>query len=48
MLKILAREIAKQQRRLGGDFAVAYAVVSRDVIWIELVVLEKNHLMQCL
>ena len=30
MLKIIGREIAKQQKRLGGDFAVAYAVVSRE------------------
>ena len=32
MLEILAREVARQQKRLGGDFAVAQAVVSRDVI----------------
>ena len=30
--KILCREIAKQKKRLGGDFAVALAVVSRYVI----------------
>ena len=32
MLKIVAREVANQQRRLGGDFAVAWAVVTRDAI----------------
>ena len=32
MLKIMCREIAKQKKRLGGDFAVAHAVVSRCVI----------------
>ena len=29
LLKIVCREIAKQKKRLGGDFAVAHAVVSR-------------------
>ena len=32
MLKIVAREVANQQRRLGGDFAVAQAVVTRDAV----------------
>ena len=32
LLKILCREIAKQKKRLGGDFGVALAVVSRYVI----------------
>ena len=32
LLKIMCREIAKQKKRLGGDFAVAHAVVSREVI----------------
>ena len=31
LLKIMCAEVAKQKRRLGGDFAVAHAVVSRDV-----------------
>ena len=31
LLKIMCDEIAKQKRRLGGDFAVAHAVVSRYV-----------------
>ena len=29
LLKIISKEIVKQRRRLGGDFAVAQAVVSR-------------------
>ena len=29
LLKIMCREISKQKRRLGGDFAVAHAVVTR-------------------
>ena len=29
LLKIMCREIAKQHRRLGGDFAVAHLVMSR-------------------
>ena len=29
MLKLMSREILKQKKRLGGDFAVAHAVVSR-------------------
>ena len=29
MLKIMCREISKQKKRLGGDFAVAHAVVTR-------------------
>lgn len=32
LLKIMCREITKQKKRLGGDFAVAHAVVSRYVI----------------
>ena len=28
-LKLMSREIIKQKKRLGGDFAVAHAVVSR-------------------
>ena len=32
LLKIMCREISKQKKRLGGDFAVAHSVVSRDVI----------------
>ena len=32
LLKIMCREVAKQKKRLGGDFAVAHAVVSREVI----------------
>ena len=35
LLKIMCREIDKQKKRLGGDFAVAQAVVSRDVILYE-------------
>ena len=31
-LKIMSKEIVKQRKRLGGDFAVAQAVVSRDTI----------------
>ena len=31
LLKIMCREIAKQQKRLGGNMAVAHAVVSRWV-----------------
>ena len=31
LLKIMCGEVAKQKRRLGGDFAVAHAVVSRYV-----------------
>ena len=27
---IISREVLKQKRRLGGDFAIAQAVVSRD------------------
>ena len=30
LLKIISKEIVKQRKRLGGDFAVAQAVVSRD------------------
>ena len=29
MLKIISEQIVKQRKRLGGDFAVAQAVVSR-------------------
>ena len=29
LLKIMCREIAKQKKRLGGNMAVAHAVVSR-------------------
>ena len=29
LLKIMCREIAKQQKRLGGNMAVAQAIVSR-------------------
>ena len=29
LLKLMAREIGKEKKRLGGDFAVAHAVVSR-------------------
>ena len=29
LLKLMSREIVKQKKRLGGDFAVAHAVVSR-------------------
>ena len=29
LLKIMGREISKQKRRLGGDFAVAFAVATR-------------------
>ena len=29
LLMIVCREISKQKRRLGGDFAVAHAVVTR-------------------
>ena len=29
LLKIMCREISKQTKRLGGDFAVAHAVVTR-------------------
>ena len=29
LLKLISREIVKQKKRLGGDFAVAHAVVSR-------------------
>merc|ERR1719188_880197 len=29
LLKLISREIGKQKKRLGGDFAVAHAVVSR-------------------
>ena len=32
LLKLMSREIMKQKKRLGGDFAVAHAVVSRQVI----------------
>ena len=32
ILKLMSREIKKQKKRLGGDFAVAHAVVSRQVI----------------
>ena len=32
LLKMMSREIKKQKTRLGGDFAVAHAVVSRQVI----------------
>ena len=35
LLKVMCREISKQKKRLGGDFAVAQAVVSRDVILYE-------------
>ena len=28
-LKLMSREVKKQKNRLGGDFAVAHAVVSR-------------------
>ena len=31
LLNIMCREIAKQQKRLGGNMAVAHAVVSRLV-----------------
>ena len=31
LLKIMCGEVAKQKKRLGGDFAVAHAVVSRHV-----------------
>ena len=31
LLKIMCREIAKQKKRLGGDMAVAHAIVSRWV-----------------
>ena len=31
LLKIMCREIAKQQKRLGGNMAVAQAIVSRWV-----------------
>ena len=30
--RIICREIVKQKKRLGGDFAVAQAVISRDEI----------------
>merc|ERR1719458_1149247 len=30
LLKIMCREIAKQQKRLGGNMAVAHAIVSRE------------------
>ena len=30
LLKIICREIAKQKKRLGGDFAVAHAVSHRQ------------------
>ena len=30
LLRIMCREIVKQKKRLGGDFAVAQAVTSRD------------------
>ena len=30
LLKIISEQIVKQRKRLGGDFAVAQAVVSRD------------------
>ena len=30
-LKLMSREVIKQKKRLGGDFAVAHAVVSRYV-----------------
>ena len=29
LLRIMCAEVARQKRRLGGDFAVAHAVVSR-------------------
>ena len=29
LLSIMCREISKQKKRLGGDFAVAHAVVTR-------------------
>ena len=32
LLKLMSREILKQKKRLGGDFAVAHAVVSRYAI----------------
>ena len=32
LLKMMSREIKRQKKRLGGDFAVAHAVVSRQVI----------------
>ena len=32
LLKLMSREIMKQKKRLGGDFAVAHAVVSRYAI----------------
>ena len=31
LLNIMCREIAKQKKRLGGDMAVAHAIVSRWV-----------------
>ena len=34
LLKMMSREIKRQKERLGGDFAVAHAVVSRQVICI--------------
>lgn len=30
MLKIMCREISRQKKRLGGDFAVAYALATRE------------------
>ena len=32
LLKIMGREISKQKRRLGGDFAVAFAVATRCIM----------------
>ena len=31
LLRIMCAEVARQKRRLGGDFAVAHAVVSRYI-----------------
>ena len=30
LLRIMCREIVKQKKRLGGDFAVAQAVMTRE------------------
>ena len=30
--RIICQEVARQKKRLGGDFAVAQAVMSRDVV----------------
>ena len=36
LLEIMCREIFKQKKRLGGDFAIAYSVVSRYMILYSL------------